>query len=517
MDINYQPHNSTSLLYCMDSIFLLNSEARRRFLQNALRILGCAYICLWSPFPHPASNLLASMGGWFHDEEIPQPSSSSSSGISAPRRLFDAYQRSTCSISSGCVPGLAYTEGLPYIEFENSHLLNLASSQLQQQFYQGAGIKIAVFMGCQKGEIELGMRTSANVNMQMNVQQVFSEDFIQQSVFDDLLHLPDQSRPSSSTSSLRSLSVGSPECSSLMNLSKGTASFMPSRYRDMQFTTPETDDAAMATAMLAVISSTPPPSLQLLHDYGTGKDHGNRPPGAFKAYNSALAPKIERRPAAVHGQRMIKTVASILRRMYATSFEARMPEARPTSSQLHHMISERKRREKLNESFHSLRMLLPPGSKKDKASVLAKTKEFVNTLKAQVSELEERNRELEMQLHPPDHPASEAGDSSVRVQVQITSEPASTSDSTRINLTIIVRVECEMIQLLLDVLEFLKGMTTLSLVSVSANTDAPGRNIFARASLTLQVKGSDWDKPSFEEAVRMVVEDAVSRPTTGEP
>lgn len=35
----------------------------------------------------------------------------------------------------------------------------------------------------------------------------------------------------------------------------------------------------------------------------------------------------------------------------------------PSATQLHHMISERKRREKLNESFQALRSLLPPGTK----------------------------------------------------------------------------------------------------------------------------------------------------------
>jgi hypothetical protein len=34
-----------------------------------------------------------------------------------------------------------------------------------------------------------------------------------------------------------------------------------------------------------------------------------------------------------------------------------------TSSQLHHMFSERRRRERLNESFQTLRALLPPGTK----------------------------------------------------------------------------------------------------------------------------------------------------------
>lgn len=36
---------------------------------------------------------------------------------------------------------------------------------------------------------------------------------------------------------------------------------------------------------------------------------------------------------------------------------------RPSSNQLHHMMSERKRREKINESFQALRALLPPGTK----------------------------------------------------------------------------------------------------------------------------------------------------------
>ncbi|PNX75290.1 transcription factor bHLH041-like protein, partial [Trifolium pratense] len=36
---------------------------------------------------------------------------------------------------------------------------------------------------------------------------------------------------------------------------------------------------------------------------------------------------------------------------------------RPSSNQLHHMISERRRREKLNENFQALRALLPQGTK----------------------------------------------------------------------------------------------------------------------------------------------------------
>jgi hypothetical protein len=76
---------------------------------------------------------------------------------------------------------------------------------------------------------------------------------------------------------------------------------------------------------------------------------------------------------------MIKMGISILRRMHmlrfnrersgGTAMAQRVPEEEedpppaPTSSQLNHMISERRRRERLNESFEALRGLLPPGSK----------------------------------------------------------------------------------------------------------------------------------------------------------
>lgn len=40
----------------MDSFFLLTAEARGRFLQIAGRLLGCTYVCAWSPdLYHPAA------------------------------------------------------------------------------------------------------------------------------------------------------------------------------------------------------------------------------------------------------------------------------------------------------------------------------------------------------------------------------------------------------------------------------------------------------------------------------
>lgn len=54
-----------------------------------------------------------------------------------------------------------------------------------------------------------------------------------------------------------------------------------------------------------------------------------------------------------------------MKRMLALlrTIRPQMQEIRSSSTQLHHMISERKRREKLNESFEALRALLPPGIK----------------------------------------------------------------------------------------------------------------------------------------------------------
>lgn len=227
----------------------------------------------------------------------------------------------------------------------------------------------------------------------MNVHQVFSDDFIQQSFLVDLLQTPppaqptavDIGQPSSSSSSLLSLSVGSPEDSPLINIHRVSQSLtseaaaskpliiVPAphqqqmqaygQHQNFQFPTPSSDDEAMARAILAVLSSstTSSSSSPRVGDGASGST------GAFKAYKSGLGPRVE--PVKIGGlapQRMVKASLAMLRRMYMTQYQPRVePEVgmRPTGSQLHHMISERKRREKLNESFEALRKLLPPGSK----------------------------------------------------------------------------------------------------------------------------------------------------------
>ncbi|KAJ0964553.1 hypothetical protein J5N97_025691 [Dioscorea zingiberensis] len=145
----------------MDSIFFLDAEARRCFLRDAGRALGCLYICLWSYIPLQP-NCLACMDAWFHEDDASQPSTST---LSVPHRLFDTYKRSLCTIQDSCVPGLAFKTRFTFLllEVSGSELISSASLQVQQQFYQEAGVKTVVFLGSNAGEAEIGMPTLSNV------------------------------------------------------------------------------------------------------------------------------------------------------------------------------------------------------------------------------------------------------------------------------------------------------------------------------------------------------------------
>ena len=122
----------------------------------------------------------------------------------------------------------------------------------------------------------------------------------------------------------------------------------------------------------------PPPPVVPSYDHQYSNLHAPESPakttGAFKHYARHLGPK---RPPMLGacGQRMFKTAMSVLSKMHvaerysqqqyyyqaaAAAAEAVQP---PSVNQLQHMFSERKRREKLNDSFHALKAVLPPGSK----------------------------------------------------------------------------------------------------------------------------------------------------------
>jgi hypothetical protein len=255
-------------------------------------------------------------------------------------------------------------------------------------------VQTAVFMGCERGEIEVGLSDTEAAAVAGHVQQ---------SLMEELMQLAPAAVPSSSPSSLPSLSIGSPEYSSLLIRSMAAAAepsssqewqpllhpaavqlpgLLPPAYGPPQFLGSEAEDAAIAEAMLAVISSSAPlPPLAAFTDappwlarHRAQRWSPRRRAGAFRAYSAALSPRAPPRPGAP-GQRMAKTAIALMLIVHARHQEedaaaaaAAQPPPAPappqhTSSQLHHMISERRRRERLNESFQTLRSLLPPGSK----------------------------------------------------------------------------------------------------------------------------------------------------------
>ncbi|XP_014756153.1 putative transcription factor bHLH041 isoform X2 [Brachypodium distachyon] len=581
----------------MDTLFVLGQESRLRILQQAAaRVPGCAYICVWAPInpgaaqqqqlllpPPPLSSarsrghLLCCLDAWLRGDVGDRG-----------RALFQAYRGSLCGVESGCVPGWAFREGRSYMELPEHDLAASASLPLQLQFYQEAGIEMAAFVGCESGEIEMGVSAPTN-NLRASVEQVFSEDFFQQSLLEELLQLP-PTRPSSSSSSIPSISVGSPAAdgaSTSLPRSTATTMAMPmaassatpsprdlslaqqpllhplfsrhAAYGHGQFPSAEADDAAMAQAMLAVISSSSSPSSSSMPAFfGTrrGAHRGSSTTTtAFRAYNAALAPRRAPGLGAAAGQRMIKRGISILRRMHVLKCgygqnhqdqqraaagaavqrrrdeveeeEAAQPPA-PSSSQLHHMISERRRRERLNESFEALRGLLPPGSKNDKATVLANTLEYMNILITQIADLESKNRALEAaaQVYRPIVNGSSSRESrrpdqalvqqGLLVEVSTSSGAGASTSSTPVSREVTIRVAApggDLSELVTRVLRLLKETGhrfTVVAVDASRHPAAGGGGI-AQASMTLRATAAgELDEASLREAVAKAVEGLVT-------
>lgn len=277
-------------------------------------------------------------------------------------------------------------------------------------------VQMAVFMGCDNGEIEVGLSSTTAPAV---------ADHVQHSLVEELMQAAPPTVPSSSSSSLPSISIGSPEYSSLLLSMATTAAAAaataaePSSSQQPQlqpavplpglpapvygphgqapFLDSDNEEAAMTQAILAVISSSAPPppasiavppaSSPWLVRHRAQRSSPRRWRGAFRAYNAALSPRARPRPGAP-GQRMIKTAIALMVSVQMAMRHRELAEARQhehaaaaaqpppptqqqhTSSQLHHMFSERRRRERLNESFQTLRALLPPGTKV-RASLIA--------------------------------------------------------------------------------------------------------------------------------------------------
>lgn len=192
-----------------------------------------------------------------------------------------------------------------------------------------------------------------------------------------LIPSPSPNPLSSSSSSLRSLSMDSPaECSSLLfttadipilqsQLQPSSMDSIFAQARNLQFPTPEALDEAMTRTILAVLSSSSSSVHQPLKRLPPSY-HMNVKASAFKKYARVLTPTTTTRlnQNLSTRQSLLKRSFAFMRSLNLMRLRERMPAtSRPTSSQLHHVISERRRREKLNDSFQALKSLLPPGTK----------------------------------------------------------------------------------------------------------------------------------------------------------
>ena len=135
--------------------------------------------------------------------------------------------------------------------------------------------------------------------------------------------------------------------------------------------------------------------------------------------------------------------------------------------------------------------------KKDKATVLENTTEYMNKLIAEVSELEERNRRLEAQLGlglPGETQQTPSdGDPSERVAVDVTTA-ASTSSSTscqpqEVSIRVTVRAECDLSEVVVAMLARIKEMGRFTVATVDArqrSSDHAQVGITLRATVPTQ-------------------------------
>lgn len=201
---------------------------------------------------------------------------------------------------------------------------------------------------------------------------------------------PNSNPLSPSSSSLRSQSMDSPAESSslLLNAIQTTLpiitadiSIIQSQHqnsmdsifaqpKNLQFPTPEALDEAMTRTILAVLSSPACSSSSSVHqslDKLPPTYNLNVRASAFKKYARVLNPKMARMNQSLSSrQSLLKRSFIFMKNLNQMRLRERTlstTTSRPTSSQLHHVISERRRREKLNDSFQALKSLLPPGTK----------------------------------------------------------------------------------------------------------------------------------------------------------
>ncbi|XP_057538266.1 putative transcription factor bHLH041 isoform X2 [Amaranthus tricolor] len=502
----------------MNSVFQLSHGDRVKYLQDVMNSVGACYICLWTFSPN--HNFMYCEDGYYLEESA----SSSSVGESIAQRLFNEYKQIPIIAENDLVPGLAFKNRNPYLKLQELDLQRLATVESQRQFYQ-----TALFLGSEKGEIELGM---SNIPQNLEIK-------MQNMIYPRTEKIPipnrDQQNKLQSASSL-SQSIDSSDQYSILytlpitntcnNTNTNTTNNTINPHlnhpllQQIPFPTPESTDAALTKAYLAILSS----------PYSVSKKE-NQKESAFRKYCGSINifRNDLRRPTLF--KRSVAFYRSLhFRRLQEVSIQG---PSRPTTTQsLHHMISERKRREKINESFQALRSLLPQGTKKDKASVLRSTKEHINTLRAQLTEISQRNQLLEAQVISKRPTFSDPSPSNItdhvinttiddqRLAVKITpvSESSSSGDHTRmINLTITLRRSgIPVADFVIKILEFIKKVNQVNIISMEAETTHHSETTPGvldqiptnhRVTFRLKIEGNEWDEFGFTEAIQRLISD----------
>ncbi|XP_028751574.1 putative transcription factor bHLH041 [Neltuma alba] len=489
----------------MNSVFFFSEAERLDFLQSVLNTYGCAYVCLW--FYSSSSNRLLFLDGLC---DVPNQQAISSLGLvgNFDQRLFDQYRGLEFDVTSdNGVPGLAFrNHQYACLELQQSDLLRLARTDLQRRFFHEARIKTAVFIGCGNGEVELGFSViSQGAEIQADVMRnLFPEEFSRQS------HPAELKYPSSSSSSsLRSLSTArSPESTSLPFANIPGTSLLPEMLPIKQ----ETEHDAIVRAFIHVISS--PSSSSNNSAFHQQNLPNNIHPEGTSAFTRYIPSEMSSKPGLMsRKQSLLKRSFELFRGLhYMRNMRERYQTGRPSSTQLLHMISERRRRERLNQNFQALRSLLPPGTKKDKGSILTAAKETLNSLMAEIEKITNEDQKEEAQMKSKQlltDQEMKISPSTERFSVRVSDVPGSSSSDERfIHLQVTVRGQIySQVEMLIRLLEFLKGVQIVSLVSVEANTHIAQGAAVNEATLRLKIEGSEWDEAAFREAVRRVIAD----------
>lgn len=138
-------------------------------------------------------------------------------------------------------------------------------------------------------------------------------------------------------------------------------------FQGLQFPKIEGEDDAIRQAYLAIISSSSPSPYSSSRgkiQENLTRDHRltTRNTTAFTRFRSTKYASIGARTTSCR-QNMLKRSITFFKNLYMMNRQEGIQVNRAMSTQVHHMISERRRREKLNENFQHLKSLLPPGTK----------------------------------------------------------------------------------------------------------------------------------------------------------